>query len=49
MKRKHAKESQQQRENGLASQREITKRKRAEESQAQPETTWTARVKTFQN
>ena len=49
MKRKRAEESQQQRENRLASQREITKRKRAEESQEQPETTWTARVKMSQN
>ena len=49
MKRKRAEESQQQRENRLASQREITKRKRAEDSPGQPETTWTARVKTYQN
>ena len=49
MKRKRGEESQQQRENRLASQREITKRKRAEESQEQPKTTWTARVKTYQN
>ena len=49
MKRKCAEESQQQRENRLASQREINKRNHAEESQEQPETTWTVKVKTCQN